>query len=603
MKGSDILLIGRFARWVARAAPGTVRLFSVLFALYLVAILLSLVSLLPMLKLLDVGSVSAVAGGPGAQVDSWLSHLGRWAVPLVLGGYLAAATMAAAVRYSIALRTSQLRETCLLYLRRETYRTLLESRWQAQARISDADCNRILTAEAGRVALVIELAVGALLDLALLAVLLVVAMALSWWAAMAALVSALALFIILAPLRRRAARAGELLGAEIVRFHRLTSAALGGRKLTLALRRERESQQDMAEAARRVGVAHDLQLRGEAAASAGIDIGAAAGLVLFAAGLALWTRVSSEHLFLLFYCAVRGASLLVSGHRSWAGFLSNLPAFGRVQTLLDALQAARGEMRPAAATSPPAGAAAVDLVGVSIHYDGQACPAISDLSLKIHPGEMVALVGPSGSGKTTLADVCAGILHPDAGVCAVQAGEQAAGVGYVGQEGGLLPLSIRENLLWSAPGASEEACWAALDQADAAFVRALPDGLDTSVGLTGSRFSGGEQKRLALACALVREPSLLVIDEATSQLDGESEGRIVSVLRSMSTRCTVVLVTHRLATTQACDRIIELDQGRITRTGDFHALAASPGFFRRACEQQGVAIPPMTRGPAGKVRP
>lgn len=590
----DFRLIVAFARWVFRAAPRTIQWFAGLFALYVVATVLSLVSLVPVLALSGIVGVDKRPDAAGAILSHWLSGMGSAAVPLVLGGYFFIAATAAAMRYSLALRTSELREKCLLHLRQDTYRTLLNTRWQAQARISDADCLRILTEEAGRIALVIELAAGAMLETMLLCILFAVALWLSGALAIAALAFGLLLFAALAPLRRRASAAGAVLGDEVTAFHRLTAASLVSRKQIRALRRESESHQRLSDAAERVGAAHDRQHRAEAMTSAGLDIGIEAALALLVAGLVLWASIPSATLLLLLYCAVRGFHVLGSVHRGWSRFLANLSAFGRVQALLASLKAEVDVCRRVEASRPfgrESGAASVNLQDVSVYYSGAVEPALLGIDLSIEPGEMIAIVGPSGSGKTSLVDVCAGIIRPDEGTYRLHAGGEPAQIGYVGQEGGLLPLSIRDNLLWSAPTATEDACWKALEQADAGFVRSLPDGLETLIGATRSRFSGGEQKRLALACALVRRPALLVLDEATSQLDAESESRIVAALRKTSSCCTIVLVTHRLVITQVCDRIIEMDQGRIGRVGHFRTLRSTPGFFKRACEQQGLALP------------
>jgi ABC-type multidrug transport system fused ATPase/permease subunit len=272
-----------------------------------------------------------------------------------------------------------------------------------------------------------------------------------------------------------------------------------------------------------------------------------------------------------------------SAYRSWISLLAHLPSFVRVQDLLGALKA-QADPRPApvgvSARAAAGEGATVELREVGVTYAGETQAALRNINLTLRPGEVVALVGPSGSGKTTLADVCAGVIHPDTGDCRRYVGGGApAKIGYVGQDGALLPLTLRENLLRSEPLASEADCWAALDLADADFVRDLPDGLDTQVGLTRARFSGGEQKRLLLACALLRDPALLVLDETTSQLDAGSEARIIGALLAARRGRTLLLVTHRLTVTRLCDRIIVLEAGRVTQDSAFEALAGTPGML------------------------
>ncbi|MEY4889873.1 MAG: hypothetical protein RIQ75_1003, partial [Pseudomonadota bacterium] len=155
---SDIRPIATFARWVTQAAPRTFQWLVALFFIYVMATILSLVSLVPVLALSGIVGVDKRPGSAGAMLNHWLSYLGNAAVPLALGRYFFIAATAAATLYSLALRTRELRETCLLHLRQDTYRTLLNTCWQEQVQISDADSMRILTEEAGRIALVIELA-------------------------------------------------------------------------------------------------------------------------------------------------------------------------------------------------------------------------------------------------------------------------------------------------------------------------------------------------------------------------------------------------------------------------------------------------------------
>ena len=215
--------------------------------------------------------------------------------------------------------------------------------------------------------------------------------------------------------------------------------------------------------------------------------------------------------------------------------------------------------------------------GVWFSYgDGGGAAALSGVSLELRAGEITAIAGPSGAGKSTLADVLLGLLEPSAGAVLVDgvAVDDAnrrrwrRSCGYVPQDPYLFHDTIRANLVWARPGAGDDALWRALELAAAAdFVAGLPLGLDTVVGDRGSRLSGGERQRIALARALAAEPALLVLDEATSQLDADNERLIVETLRSLRGRVTVVAVAHREAVLAAADRVVTLDAGRVVDGG------------------------------------
>jgi ATP-binding cassette, subfamily C, bacterial len=146
-------------------------------------------------------------------------------------------------------------------------------------------------------------------------------------------------------------------------------------------------------------------------------------------------------------------------------------------------------------------------------------------------------------------------------------------IGYVPQETFLFNDTIRGNLLLVKPGSEERELWEALRYAAAdTFVQALPDGLDTTVGDRGVRLSGGERQRIALARALLRKPTVLILDEATSSLDRENEQRILDAIEGLHGELTMIIIAHRLSTIRRADSIVVLEQGRIVATGVWESL-------------------------------
>lgn len=197
---------------------------------------------------------------------------------------------------------------------------------------------------------------------------------------------------------------------------------------------------------------------------------------------------------------------------------------------------------------------------------------LEGLSLEICKGQSVALIGASGAGKTTLADIILGLLPPQKGMIKVDGksiytipDEWSRMIGYVPQSVFLIDDTIRNNVSFGllSEEIDDERVWDALEQAQlAAFVRSLPQGIDTIVGERGVRFSGGQRQRVAIARALYYNPEILVLDEATSALDSETENAVMESIEALQGRKTLIIVAHRLTTIKSCDRIFEIVDGK-----------------------------------------
>lgn len=218
---------------------------------------------------------------------------------------------------------------------------------------------------------------------------------------------------------------------------------------------------------------------------------------------------------------------------------------------------------------------------------------LRDVGVSIRAGEYTAVIGPSGCGKTTLAKLLLGLYEPSGGE--VQCGGIPMGeldkedyyrrIGVVLQDNGLFDMSIRENLLLAKQDADDETMLSACRRADILeFVLSLPQGLNTVIGERGIKLSGGQKQRLVIAQALLREPDLMIFDEATSSLDRETEQAILASINRIAGQVTVLLISHKPDTVMKADRVIVMDDGRVAAAGTHEELIEHNGFYRRMAE-------------------
>lgn len=222
-------------------------------------------------------------------------------------------------------------------------------------------------------------------------------------------------------------------------------------------------------------------------------------------------------------------------------------------------------------------------------------PVLDGLTFRVRPGEKLALVGPSGAGKSTVFHLILRFYDPLSGVVRfdnvpltdADPAAVRANIALVPQDPVVFATSVRENIRFGRPDASDAEIERAAQAASAAeFILAMPQGYDTQVGERGMTLSGGQRQRLAIARAILREAPLLLLDEATSSLDAESETLVQQALMRLMTERTSIVIAHRLATIQSCDRILVLDKGRIVEEGTHASLSASGGLYARLAKLQ-----------------
>ncbi|MFD1864343.1 ABC transporter ATP-binding protein [Planococcus chinensis] len=234
---------------------------------------------------------------------------------------------------------------------------------------------------------------------------------------------------------------------------------------------------------------------------------------------------------------------------------------------------------------------------VSFAYEKEA-PVIDGISFEAHPGEMIAFAGPSGGGKTTVFGLIERFYEPDSGnitigdipISQLTLNSWRGQIGYVSQESAMMGGTIRANLTYGLPNAEtvpDGELWRVAGMAYAEeFIRNFPEGLDTQVGERGVKLSGGQRQRIAIARAFLRDPKILMMDEATASLDSQSEGIVQRALSRLMEGRTTFVIAHRLSTIVDADKIVFIENGQITGMGTHAELSRSHGLYREFAQQQ-----------------
>ena len=309
---------------------------------------------------------------------------------------------------------------------------------------------------------------------------------------------------------------------------------------------------------------------------------------------------TGEFLSLFLYTSIVFAPLTEAG-AAVARYQEARATFDTLENVLDQPAEDRGAGRTTVKTIE-----SIAFDRVTFTYDAK--PALRDVSISVNAGETIAITGPSGAGKSSLVKLIVGLYPPNDGALRVNGHDlrsidldaYRARVGLVTQETQLFAGTVRENLQIGRPDASDTDCLHALEQASAMpILRRGGEGLDTRIGESGLRLSGGERQRVAIARALLRDPDLLVFDEATSGLDAITERAVTETVRGLEggTRLTV-LVSHRLASIRHADRIHVLRDGAVEESGTHDELVARGGLYASLWQEQNRAAAAVYHAPS-----
>lgn len=529
-------------------------------------------ALVPVLKLLGIGS-DASAGAAGIPE-----------LVFALGGYVLLASLVALLLRSRTIAGQSLQLDYLDRLRGSLHRAILAMEWRAFRRLRSAELQQTVMGEVARIGLAVTMLfqlAGALLTLPFV-------LAATLWLSWPLTLGALAVSVAVMALTRHLGARGYRLGRELGTANRAAMADLAddlsGLRGIKAFGAEEVRARSIA--SRFAEVRHNMLAyqRTRAGEQAFLQIAAAlAAALALCLALTMLKLPMAEALVLV----VAYARLLQTALRALASWRQLTGAVAALSAYEETLALCRREAEPASADAGfPSGLThAISLSGISVRHDGDSAPAALDAIDAVLPaGRITALIGPSGAGKSTLADLVSGLISPDAGRILIDGTELTPAlrqpwrqqVAVVPQDPFVFHDTIAANLRLARPQADEAALWQALEAAALAdMVRALPLGLETVVGDRGTRLSGGERQRLVLARALLREPALLVLDEATASLDGETEALVATTLAGLAGRTTVLVIAHRPSTVRHADHVLLLESGRLTAAGTWQQVAAA----------------------------
>lgn len=479
-------------------------------------------------------------------------------------------------------------------LRNRLYRAIANTNWVFFSRSRSADFTHVLTAEVERVGTATSCLLHSLVTAMLTLVYVLFALRLSAVMTGLAFASGAGLLLLLKGRTQVAQVVGEEVSQATNSLYAAVTEHLGGMKIAKSYGAEHRHVDLFARLTERVQQVYIRAVRNQSDTKCWFDIGSVLLLSVIVYISVEVLAIPTAEMLLLLFAFARIMPRFASLQQSYQVFVNHIPAFGSVLRMQASCEAAV-EPRPQKAEKVEL-RRAIRFDGVSFRY--AETPVIRDLDLMIPAGQTTAVVGPSGSGKSTIADLTMGLLWPDEGRVLVDGLPLIPGrlkswrnqIGYVTQDTFLFHDTIHANLLWASPRATETEVRRALSLAAAEeFVARLPRGLDTVVGDRGALLSGGERQRLALARALLRRPTLLILDEALSAVDSENEQRIQEAIARLHGHMTIVVISHRMSAVRGADVIHVLEHGRIVESGTWETLIAREhGRFRALCQAQGI---------------
>jgi ATP-binding cassette subfamily C protein len=559
---------------------------------------ISLLMLVPLLQLVGLDVQQGTLGQIAEFVSSLFTDIGiRPTLFTVLGVYVIIVVIHSLLKRWESSVSLTLQYEFVVRLRQRLYRAIANTNWLFFVRHRSSDFAHALTIEMERVGAATYYILN-LLATAIVAIIYVLfALKLSVVTTGLVFLCGGALVLLLKGKIKIAHVTGEGLSEAMEGLYVAVSEHLSGMKIAKSYGVEDRHADIFGKLTEQVRSMYTRTVENQAEVNYWFNIGSVIilSIILYVSYQVL--SMPTAGVLLLLYLFARIMPKFSSIQQNFQYFINMLPSFNRIMEM---------QMHCEEAAEPKAERMGkfnlwngIRFEQVSFSYEDKGkAPAISNLDFIINPGETTAIVGPSGAGKSTIADLLMGLIVPDQGRILIDEKELSPErmkvwrdqIGYVPQDTFLFHDTLQSNLLWAKPDARKEEIHQALRFAAAEeFVSGLPKGLDTILGDRGVLVSGGERQRIALARALLRKPTLLILDEATSSLDSENEKRIHLAIEKLHGQMTILVISHRLSTIRGADVIHVIEEGSLVESGTWGALISKEnGRFSALCKAQGI---------------
>jgi ATP-binding cassette subfamily C protein len=558
---------------------------------------ISLLMLVPLLQLVGLNVQEGSIGRLAVFISSIFSVIGiRPTLIAVLCVYVFIVIIHSLLRRWETSVSLSLEYEFVVRLREKLYQAIARTNWLFFARSRVSDFTHALTIEMERIGAATYFILNLLATSIVAIVYIIFALRLSAMMTGLVFLCGIGLMLLLKKKTKIAHETGEGLSEAMSSLYNAISEHLNGMKTAKSYGVEERHVEIFKGLAEQVRHMYTHAVQNQAEVSYWFNIGSVITLsVVLYVSIQILSIPTAGVLLLLFLFA-RVMPKLSSIQQNFQSLINMMPSFSRVMELQKRCEeAAEIETQRYGKIDIGNG---IKLNKVSFSYDGNST-VIKDIDIVIKAGQTTAIVGPSGAGKTTIADLLMGLITPDGGNILIDGKEFSSKgmrtwreqIGYVPQDTFLFNDTLRANLLWAKPDAKEEEINQSLRSAAAEeFVNGLPKGLDTILGDRGVLVSGGERQRIALARALLRKPSLLILDEATSSLDSENERRIQNAIETLHSQMTILIMTHRLSAVREADIIHVLEKGQLVESGTWGSLMADKdGRFFALCQAQGIS--------------
>ena len=610
-------IIGQFIENLVQLMPRKLIVTLSLMILMSLSEAVSIVILIPLLQLvgLDVGQGSL--GQITAGVSYFFDSLGlQPTLVMVLAFYVLVVSIGAILLRWQTLAGYEIEYKFAAHLRKRLYNAITNSNWLFFTRVKSSDFAHALTNEIERISTGTYMFLNLIASSLILLVYIIFALKLAGILTGLIFMVGVVILLLLQRKVRKSQESGEEITSTTQNLYSSIMQHLDGMKTIKSFEMEEENVKVFSNQTDSVAQRYLNAIRSYADVKVLFDIGTVFVLAVMVLVLIQFIKIPTATLLLLIYIFVRMIPQFSSIQNSYQYFITMLPAFSNVIKLEEEclensdMAAVHRELKDGQETkygvsnikgrgnglNSENDKKGINLQNVSFSYKDKHHFAIENLNLEIAAGETTAIVGQSGAGKSTIADLVMGLIQPESGRIMFN-GKPISGskeswrkkIGYVDQDTFLFNESVRFNLLMARQDADENELEEVLKLAAAyEFVSKLPEGLDTLIGDRGVRLSGGERQRLALARALLRKPSLLILDEATSNLDSENEKKILQAIEGLHGDMTILIIAHRISTIKNGDYVYLVEKGRILESGSWDELLEKGGFFSELCNFQGI---------------